>query len=163
MKYLYLLLFAFIFYCENTSNYQEKENLRNTFILLNLPNEEKILELCIESEQNAITCASTSVTSYISLLNGFYNISITSTNPESYCPSLLNSQILKDFTYDAKRCHLECNKRFWQSANCSDFSSTLSKYSKCLPGIWITQCEDQNFKNCLRNCFLYGTPYWFIK
>lgn len=163
MKVKYFLLFLLIIGCEKISDYEKKENLRNLYIFLNLPDEEKIKNLCIESEKKAIECASTFVMSYLGLLNGFYQISITNNVPENYCPLILESSVFKDFSNDAKRCHFECNQKFWESANCNSFNSSLEQYSKCLPGIWIKKCEDQKFKDCLKNCYLYGTPVWFIE
>ncbi len=163
MKRLYIFFLLILLNCENLSQYEKKETLRNLYIFLNLPDDQKIHTLCKESESSAINCLSSNI-AYINLLNTFYNISITSTNPDEYCPVILNSVVFSKFSNDAKRCHFECNHKFWQNvSDCSKTSEILNTYSECLPGIWIKECKDQNFKNCLKNCFQNGTPIWFIK
>ncbi len=167
MKNLIMLIFIilFIIQCENVNDYQKKEDLRNLYIFLQLPTEEKLLQVCIQSENQALQCANTNQTLYINLLNSYYQILITTNNPVNYCPDIINSPtfIKGNFSIDAKRCHFECNLNFWNSiTNCSDFNSILTEYSNCLPGIWISNCKNTIFKKCLENCFLYGDPIWFI-
>lgn len=75
--YLLFLLLGLLLYCENISNYEKKESLRNLYIFLNLPDEQKILTVCKESETTALNCLSGSEVMYISILNNFYNTTIS--------------------------------------------------------------------------------------
>jgi len=169
MKYIknFILFIIIIFtFCERYLEYEKKEQLRNLSILLQLPEETKLKEICINSEEKAINCINNPVNLnfYLSTLNNFYKINISSKNPNDYCPLIIDSPTFKEgnFSNDAKRCHFECNKQFWQNHDCTDFNFIINQYINCLPGIWVKKCENQTFKKCLENCFLKGDPIWFI-
>ena len=152
-------------FCERAPEYEKKEELRNFYILLQLPDQNKVNEICINSENEALNCIAIPMNKnlYLSTIGSFYQITISTQNPSDYCPLILNSPTLAKFTNDAKRCHFECNQIYWKSlSDCTDFSNILSEYTKCLPGIWITQCQNSSFKECLRSCFTRGDPVWFI-
>ncbi|MCS7205705.1 MAG: hypothetical protein NZ853_08405 [Leptospiraceae bacterium] len=166
MRKIVVLIILFFWSCEQSPKYEEKENLRNLYVFVNLlPTEEKLKEICIDSEKQALNCSGLNQFSYFGIISKFYKITITSSSPEVYCDSLIRSEIFEEgkFSLDARRCHFDCNQKFWQSKeNCSS-SVTLEEYSKCLPGIWAVQCENVSFKRCLRNCFENGDPIWFIQ
>lgn len=165
MKKLIIFFIIFFIYCENVKNYEKVEELRNIYILMNLPDKTKLKEICIESENTALNCIGTNVITYIGLLNSFYQINISTTDPNTYCEQIIDSPTMTEgkFSLDTERCHFQCNQTYWQSINnCSDFNNNINSYSNCLPGIWIKNCENQILKNCLKNCFLYGDPVFFI-
>ncbi|GIX41020.1 MAG: hypothetical protein KatS3mg129_0753 [Leptospiraceae bacterium] len=164
-KFVVLILLLFI-KCEKAPEYEKKEELRNLYILLNIPDKNQLKNICIDSENKALTCISNPVNTniYLSTITTFYQISITSQNPEDYCPLIIDSPTFKNgnFSNDAKRCHFTCNQQYWENTNCSNFTSALNEYSNCLPGVWIKNCENEILKKCLESCFLDGDPIWFI-
>ncbi len=168
MKKFTMIFLLFFITCENVKNYEKIEELRNIYILINLTDKKKLKEICVESENIALSCIGTINTiSYIILLNTFYQININTASPDplDYCEQIIDSptMIQGNLSFDAQRCHFQCNQIYWQSINnCNDYTSNINSYSKCLPGIWINNCENQVLKNCLRNCFLYGDPIFFI-
>jgi hypothetical protein len=164
-KIIFILILVLTNFCERAPEYEKLEELRNFYILLQLPDQNKVKEICINSENEALSCIANPVNKnlYLSTIGSFYQIAISSQNPNDYCPLILNSPTLAKFTNDAKRCHLECNQNYCKSlSDCTNFSNILSEYTKCLPGIWITQCENSLLKDCLRRCFTKGDPVWFI-
>lgn len=170
-----ILTLAALASCETDSfdDVPDTEQQAAIYLLSIAPTRETALERCIQAETVALSCVSDGgrQSEYLTTVNTNYRPVSTSSNATTLCNSLIDAGVFNSptvFTYGARQCHFECNRRYWQTrrdgglCTSSGTQSGIFAHAQCSPSRWQSDCQDSTFQSCLRDCFVNGTDTYFL-